>query len=267
MLNNTFVLDTSALLKGSEQVFSIMDKQKLKAVIPSVVMDELDNIKDNPNHKENRNAHKVLQHIHAFETKEISTRKREQGIKNDTQIIQCAKEFNAWIISEDKTFSIQYDRTLSIAGFRDKFETYNENIPDSIAREFFCALTKRDFAKAQEILESIFVVISYCSGVAFVRAGVKKNSSLGSMIRKKSNVHGVIPNLFSMGIFGFSNALRHSSEFNTKERICTAPFPTGIRENTVSSFSLCKSCKQDFVVRKPSSPIARHISKLSGLTN
>lgn len=154
MLNNTFVLDTSALLKGSEQIFSILKKQKLRAIIPSIVIEELDNIKDNPSHKENRGAHKVLQHIHAFETKEISKRKREQGVKNDTLIMQCAKELNAWIISEDKTFSIQYERVLTIADFRDKFESYNENIPDSIAKELFCTLIKRDFAKAQEIAES-----------------------------------------------------------------------------------------------------------------
>lgn len=148
------MLDTSALLKGSEQIFSILKTQRLRTIIPSIVIEELDNIKDNPSHKENRNAHKVLQHIHAFETKEISKRKREQGVKNDAIIIRCAKEFHAWIISEDKAFPIQYDKTLTIASFRDKFESYNENIPDSIAKEFFSTLIKRDFAKAQEILES-----------------------------------------------------------------------------------------------------------------
>lgn len=154
MLNNTFVLDTSALLKGSKQIFSILKKQKLRAIIPSIVIEELDNIKDNPSHKENRGAHKVLQHIHAFEAKDISERKREQGVKNDTLIMQCAKELNAWIIGEDKTFSIRYERVLAIADFRDKFESYNENIPVSIAKELFCTLTKQDFAKAQEIVES-----------------------------------------------------------------------------------------------------------------
>ncbi len=154
--HDKFVLDTCALLKASNILFDLIQKQGFLAIIPHIVIDELDRLKDDPKHKENRNAHKVLLNIDKLKCKKICNKIFQNG-SNDSKIIQCAKLHDAWIISEDKTFKINYNKTLKIAEFREKFKDNEEDIPDNITQEFFNALDSKDINIATRALPNIKV--------------------------------------------------------------------------------------------------------------
>ena len=50
----TFVVDTNCLLLSCNLTFDICHKNGFKIIIPQIVIDELDRLKDNKGHKENR---------------------------------------------------------------------------------------------------------------------------------------------------------------------------------------------------------------------
>lgn len=106
--------DTSALPKGFQLLINIFHHEKIKWKLPSIVISELDKIKDNKKHKENRNAHKILSSLKSVQyeiTKEIYKHKN-----NDNNIIATAKMLQnngheVFIVSEDKTFKLKLQNT------------------------------------------------------------------------------------------------------------------------------------------------------------
>lgn len=58
-----FIIDTNCLLSSCELILNICRTNKLKIILPKIIIDELDKIKDDKQHKENRNAHKALRTI------------------------------------------------------------------------------------------------------------------------------------------------------------------------------------------------------------
>lgn len=83
-----FCLDTSALLHSCGLILDIAEKQKFQLMAHKVVLDELDKIKDDKSHSENKNAHKVIQSICG---KIKIDNNQYQAKKNDDIIIEAAK--------------------------------------------------------------------------------------------------------------------------------------------------------------------------------
>ncbi|WP_244914994.1 ankyrin repeat domain-containing protein [Helicobacter equorum] len=144
-----FIIDTNCLLSSCELILNICRTNKLKIILPKIIIDELDKIKDDKQHKENRNAHKALRTI-SDPTIRIH---KEQLLKkkNDDKIISCAKLYGAYIISEDKTFKPLYDKTLTLKDFREKFETHIENHPNSTTYDFFNAMQAKNTNRTHEL--------------------------------------------------------------------------------------------------------------------
>ncbi|STQ86808.1 ankryin [Helicobacter muridarum] len=183
--NLSFVLDTSALLKSSNYILEIIQNIQALAIIPNVVIKELDRIKDNKTHKENRNAHKVLQAINHCKRKEIHKGKLE-GDSPDEQIRHCAKLHNAWLVSEDKTFGI-YDseKTLKVKEFIERFQSHKDDIPNAATNELFDVIRSKDINKLDSILQEKEIKINAYDDEGFsvlIRAIKTKNIALISKI-------------------------------------------------------------------------------------
>ena len=147
----TFVVDTNCLLSSCNLIFDICHKNGFKIIIPQIVIDELDRLKDNKGHKENRNAHRAIQAVNSYQC-EIY-KKRLNGKKPDEQIRQCASESNAYIISEDKTFKTLHKQTLTIKEFKEQFATYLDDIPNLATEQLFNAIQKRDINQVKTLLK------------------------------------------------------------------------------------------------------------------
>lgn len=148
---NIFVVDTNCLLLSCNLIFDVCRKNGFRIIIPQIVIDELDRFKDNKRHKENRNAHKAIQVINSYQC-EIY-KKHLNGKKPDDQIRQCASEYNACIISEDKTFKILYRQTFTIKDFKEQFATYLDDIPNLATEQLFNAIQKRDTNQVKTLLK------------------------------------------------------------------------------------------------------------------
>lgn len=148
---NIFVVDTNCLLSSCNLIFDICHRNTFQIIIPQIVIDELDRFKDNKGHKENRNAHKAIQAINDYQCK-IHT-KHLNGKKPDEQIRQCAIEYNAYIISEDKTFKAFYKQTLTTREFQEQFATYLDDIPSLATQQLFNAIQKKDIDKIKMLLK------------------------------------------------------------------------------------------------------------------
>ncbi len=148
---NIFVVDTNCLLLSCNLIFDICRKNGFRIIIPQIVIDELDRFKDNKRHKENRNAHKAIQVINSYQC-EIYT-KHLNGKGPDEKIRQCASQYNAYIISQDKTFKSLYKQTLTIKEFQEQFATYFDDIPNFATEQLFDAIQKRDTNKVKTLLK------------------------------------------------------------------------------------------------------------------
>ncbi|OBV29467.1 hypothetical protein BKN38_02605 [Helicobacter sp. CLO-3] len=175
-------------------ILDITKNQKLILLVPQVVIKELDRFKDNKTHKENRNAHKIIQNINDSKLKTIQT--SIEGGNNDDYIIQCAKEQQknydeVFIISEDKTFKLKYKNTLKINEFIEKFKTYQENIPDKITQEFFQLLYQKNFKEAYKILPKIKINAYNSEGFTPLILAISANKIpiIKDIINLKADIH------------------------------------------------------------------------------
>lgn len=170
-MNKIFICDTSSLLKGYTMINDIANKQKLSLKIPKIVLDELDRIKDQKEHKENKNAHKILNNLNHKDI--IKYKIDSKDGNNDDKIIACAKYLantsnnieskNIFIISEDKTFKIKYPNTLDIYEFIAKYENYSDNIPNENTKKAFKAIEKNDKITLKKLLDSNIKINAYDS--------------------------------------------------------------------------------------------------------
>ena len=152
-VNINIIPDTSSLLKSAKQIFEIAEQNSLEIIIPKEVLDELDRIKDDSQHVENRNAHKVIADIAHFDIKRCH--KSFNGKKNDDKIVECARNINGkvYIVSEDKTFKVKFENTLTFDEFREEFEIYHENMPNDATRVLFKHINNGDTKSALQCLQ------------------------------------------------------------------------------------------------------------------
>lgn len=190
--NLIFICDTSALLKGYTQISNIAKKQNLTIKIPQITLNELDRIKDNKEHKENRNTHKILKNI---TQKDIIESSKDNALNNDDKIIKCAKNLQnkdskIFILSEDKTFKIKFPNTLSVEEFIQKYETFSENIPNENTKIAFEKLKNNDIKTFKNILDSKEIKINAydASGFTLLIYAIKKRNieSIKSLLNYKN---------------------------------------------------------------------------------
>lgn len=195
------VCDTSALLQGYSRILGIAQKQGITLYIPQIVIDELDTIKDKPQHKECRNAHKILsdmpRHKKHICIESLARAKHNIKQKNDDVIIGyanslCSSDTKPYIVSEDKTFELKYKPTLTIAEYIQKFENHKDNIPTPITQEFFTSLHKKDFSRCHSLISHTdFCVNAYNdSGFTPLILAIKSNNlGLVRALVKHTDIH------------------------------------------------------------------------------
>ena len=192
-MSNTlvFYLDTSALLHSCSLILDIAEKQKFQLITHKVVLDELDRIKDNKSHSENKNAHKVIQSICG---KIKIDNNQYQAKKNDDIIIEGAKAQSqirkqVFIITQDKTFKIKFKNSLQVCEFVERFECHKDNIPNEITKCYFEILESKEKKTFEIIKNQDFKVNAYNTvGFTPLILSIKRNDidSIKLLLQKQS---------------------------------------------------------------------------------
>lgn len=189
-----FYLDTSALLHSCGLILDIAEKQKLQLMAHKVVLDELDRIKDDKNHSENKNAHKVIQSICG---KIKIDNNQCQAKRNDDIIIEAAKaqsqiKREVFILTQDKTFKIKFKNSLQVCEFVERFECYKDNIPNEITKRYF-EILESNLESKEKIFDVIknkdFKVNAYnTAGFTPLILSIKRNDidSIKLLLQKQS---------------------------------------------------------------------------------